>query len=442
MASVLPSAPPGSAVISSKRRSRRGAQRLAGKQPDVKHIGVSQTVIDRLDLMSLHQELLETFSTFDVQGGMRRKGQRGSFASKFNHVPIAKGIVNRTNSCFMNAMLQAIIFTPPLAQLIISASDSELCPTLSALGKWMLSYWTKPANQSISPPQLSVAQSANEGVASTYLLLARMNGYAQEDALEFLQHLLDTINTELCSLEKHYCNRAAIDSGDEKGWTFVHGRERRSLREEKTGPHSILLDAVFGGTIQSHLKGKSRVRSHASVVLDRFFVLQVDVGFNAECTLEEALERTLQTEKVYDDSRAKDLVKTMKLHQLPLVLFAQLRRWAVTAEGELVKLDNIVRFGKTLVLPKSICSDETLSGTARTYQLVAFVAHRGSATGCGHYVTYIVNASLPENARSNSLVTGGEEVLTLCNDVRISHVTMREAIEGEAAYLLVYQRKT
>ncbi|RNC60513.1 ubiquitin hydrolase [Trypanosoma cruzi] len=149
-----------------------------------------------------------------------------------------------------------------------------------------------------------------------------------------------------------------------------------------------------------------------------------------------ALERSLQRERVYDSARAKDLLKTVKLRRLPTVLLLQLQRWAVTAEGELVKLENLVRFSKTLVLPKSTCSDKTLSNATRTYELVAFIAHRGKATERGHYVTYLANASLPTPTTAQ-----GDAALTFCNDAKVHTVTMREAIEGEAVYLLVYQRK-
>ncbi|RNF24303.1 ubiquitin hydrolase [Trypanosoma conorhini] len=374
--------------------------------------------------------------------------QRSFFATAFNPPPCARGVLNSSNYCFMNATAQALAFIPPFAQLAISAvREAEVCPTLAALGKWILSYWTRPPLQSIPPPRLPSVLRGPASSSAPPSHLAKMNGSSQEDATEFLHRLLEVIQAELRALEEGYSENSTCGSrepttslsenAETKGWTFVKGKERLSVREHRDEARSVLLDAVFGGAVENHLKGKSKLKDHASVLVEGFFLLQVDVGFSAECSLEMALERTLQRERVYDSARAKDLLKTAKLRRLPTVLLLQLRRWAVTAEGELVKLDNVVRFSKTLVLPKSTCSEATLNNAARTYELVAFIAHRGRATERGHYVAYLANAFLPDPA-----VVQGNAVLTICNDAKVEPVPLREAVESEAVYLLVYQRKT
>ncbi|KAF8279557.1 ubiquitin hydrolase CA [Trypanosoma cruzi cruzi] len=430
--------PPGSIVVAAKGKRKKNDGRGWAQRG-----GATSTKPRYLPVESLNLE--EVYHSIVAPSSVGR--QKLAFATAFNPPPSARGILNNSNYCFMNATAQALVFLPPFAQLAISAVlEAELCPTLATLGKWMLSYWARAPNQLVPPLSLPKAvrgQTASSAAPSHW---GKMDGSSQEDATEFMHHLLEVIQTELCALEGSYGessngrirdpNTSLEGNSEKKGWTFVKGRERLSVREHCDKSRSVLLDAVFGGAVENHLKGKSKLKDHASVLVEGFFLLQVDVGFSAECSLEMALERSLQRERVYDSARAKDLLKTVKLRRLPTVLLLQLQRWAVTAEGELVKLDNLVRFSKTLVLPKSTCSDNTLSNAARTYELVAFIAHRGKATERGHYVAYLTNASL-----STLTTAQGEAALTFCNDAKVHTVTMREAIEGEAVYLLVYQRK-
>nr|CCC54038.1 putative mitochondrial carrier protein [Trypanosoma vivax Y486] len=417
---------------------------------DKPQTGSAPMELKRLNLRDGCQLLAELSLFPDSPKGRQKQRKVCLFASSFSKPPQARGMLNSSNSCFVNAIMQAVAFTPALAQLCVSAAEeTKFCPTLSRLGKWLLSYWAKTATQMVDPPKLAFARRPGTRTSlGSHASFSRMDGSTQEDALEFLQELLVLIKSDLCALEEHHLRNqknsnialnlgSALDGGngcDMKGWTYVYGRERRSMRWDGDSRCSFLFQAIFGGVVENHLKGKSRSRNHASVVLEGFTVLPVDVGFSAECSLDEALLHTLQKEKIYDEKRGKDLVKTTRFHSLPLVLFLQLRRWAVTAEGELVKLDNVVRFSRTLVLPKATCTEEALSGDGRRYNLIAFVAHRGSSMERGHYVTYLVNTS-------GGAGSVDEDGVILCNDTRISAASLREAVENEAVYLLVYQRK-
>ncbi|KAH9578653.1 Peptidase C19 [Trypanosoma melophagium] len=439
MASTTVGGPPGSiaAVPKTRRKGRSGGKNPTSKGA-VKSSDTHNVAVDCLNLEDVYISLVTSSSS--------QKMRHSPFTTVFSHPPNARGVINNSNFCFMNAILQGLVFTPPFAQLAVSATAaSETCPMLSTLGKWFLSYWTKPPMQPIPPPRLSVMMSTSSNSSSTPLGSRRMDGSMQEDAPELMHRILEIIRSELSVLEQQFRESDSYEadrhplhteSVDTKGWTFVKGKEKLSVREHSEEQRSILFDSLFGGTLESHLKGKSRTKNFASVVVESFFVLQVDVCFGADCKIEVALERTLQTERVHDDAREKDLLKTVKLRQLPNLLFLQLRRWAVTAEGEYVKLDNIVRFSKTLVLPKSTCSDTTLSNSARTYDLVAFIAHRGRATERGHYVTYLTNAATSAERTEN-----GNDLLTLCNDAKVTTATMQEALGSEAVYFLLYLRR-
>lgn len=400
----------------------------------------------------------------------------------FHVLPYPRGIINNSNYCFMNSILQALIFTPPVAHLAVSAMDeSALCPTLSTLGRWMMQYW-KPALTRLccQPPRLPFTMSGQ----SVSNASRGVDGSIQEDAQEFLQRLLEIIHTELRQLEMSWqamwtmesermtntskgkssrvslpANTTTQVSEAEKGWTTVKGKEKLTIRtHDSREGRSLLLDSVFGGTLDSHLKGKSKQRNHASVVVEPFYSLAIDVGFSMECRIEDAIERTLSTERIYDTGHDKELRKTLLLNKLPNILFLHLRRWAMTAEGDLVKLDNTVRFGKMLVLPRCVCADEELSNKSRTYKLLSAVAYRGSATTKGHYVTYLVdNVANPFNLtvrndslngvvlpKSDTTSRGTRHAIcsdhvVMCDDAKVDLCDMT-TLQKATVYFLVYQR--
>ncbi|CBZ36862.1 ubiquitin hydrolase, putative [Leishmania donovani] len=445
-----------------------------------------------------------------VRGGAGRprrreeKGRPFTLQQSFSELPYPRGIMNNSNFCFMNSMLQALMFIPSFAQLTVSVSCDaqarQLCPTLATLGKWTLQYW-KPGftrlamiAPTLMPRLPAGANNSNSGAPRSAVVPASqriLDGSVQEDAQEFLQKLLERVHEELVGLEEAFQQADASEAATEsemgliapaattttasggggggggradapddatastfhkKGWTFVKGKEKLAVREhEDVQGQSKLLASIFGGTLESHLQGKQRQRDRVSVLIERYYCLPVDVGFAPECTVEQALERTFMTERIYDSEHEKKLKKTLRLGRLPSVLFLQLRRWAVTREGELVKLDNVVRIKRTLLIPRTICADETLGNTERAYRLLSVVCHRGDAVSRGHYVTYLVHhAATPAVLKVQSSEPGNKDTailrlppdaatVILCNDANIS-VCPAKNMEKETMYFLVYQK--
>ncbi|KAL7709699.1 ubiquitin hydrolase [Lotmaria passim] len=399
-------------------------------------------------------------------------GRRRAFTLQddFTELVYPRGMVNNSNFCFMNSMLQSLLFIPAFAQLAVSASCDatarECCPTLAAFGKWALQYWKPGYTRLAVVAPLLMPQSKASASSATPALQRALDGSVQEDAQEFLQKLLERIQQELVAFEDRQgkdsevastvhseINSVAEDRGSsaQKGWTVVKGKEKLAVREHVDAQgQSRLLSAIFGGTLESHLQGKQRQRDHVSVLVEKFFSVPVDIAFASECTMEQALEHTFTAEKIYDSEREKSLKKTLRFGHLPSILLLQLRRWAITREGDLVKLDNTVHLKRTLQIPRNICADETLSNAERTYRLLSAVAHRGDAVSRGHYVTYLFqHAASPDvmkvqaTGRANEAeavrVAPPSGSVILCNDTSIS-VAPAKNTEREAIYFLVYQK--
>ncbi|KPI90840.1 putative ubiquitin hydrolase putative cysteine peptidase Clan CA family C19 [Leptomonas seymouri] len=445
--------------------------------PRQEHVYVAVSSVSEL----YEQLCRSTSSAASASSGASNRNRKQASSEKrrtftlhydFAELPYPRGMVNNSNFCFMNSILQSLLFIPAFAQLAVSASCDvlarEACPTLAALGKWALQYW-KPGytRLAIAAPPLMQRHKRGHGAAIPSSQRA-LDGSVQEDAQEFLQKLLECIQQELVSFEEKLGERSEVastahsdmnslaeESGNaattQKGWTVVKGKDKLTVREHMDAQgQSRLLNAVFGGTLESHLQGKQRQRDHVSVLVEKYFCLPVGIAFAPECTMEQALEHTFTAEKIYDSEREKNLKKTLRLGHLPSILLIQLRRWAMTREGNLVKLDNVVHLRRTLEIPRSICSDETLSNAGRSYRLLSAVCHRGDAMSRGHYVTYLVHhAASPEVMKVQTTSKGNEAQavrsapptasVILCNDTNIS-VGPAKNMEKETVYFLVYQK--
>jgi ubiquitin carboxyl-terminal hydrolase 10 len=433
----------------------------------------------------LYEQLLRgASSSASTSGGMGNRNRkppgndkRRPFALQrdFTEQPYPRGMVNNSNFCFMNSILQSLLFIPAFAQLAVSVCCDtlarECCPTLTIFGNWALQYWKPGCTRlAIVAPVLmprNKAGTSSSGTTAVSLIpnsQRALDGSVQEDAQEFLQKLLECIQRELVLFEEQLGRESEVatvleergggssPASARKGWTVVKGKEKLAVREHvDVHGQSQLLSAIFGGTLESHLQGKQRQRHHVSVLVEKFFCVPVDINFAAECTMEQALEHTFTSETIYDSEREKNLKKTLRFGQLPSILLLQLRRWAMTREGELVKLDNVVHLKRALQIPRSICGDETLDNAARSYRLLSVVCHRGDTVGRGHYVTYLVqHAASPDVMKVQQKAGKASEAeavhtappstsVILCNDANIS-IAPAKSMEKESIYFLVYQR--
>lgn len=470
------SGPPGSQLaVRNKKRSGKGNHRdpvegVASPSVDSHRVnGLSWNSNGRrqenahVEVFPLRHLYERAHAIFLAEGNLdhlKRKKLR-VFNDSFLSLPFPRGMLNNSNFCFINSILQCLAFIPPVVQLAISVfaekDGREHCPILCALAQWILQYW-KPGltRASIAAPQLlSPPQKSGRLNISTSFAQNRLDGSVQEDAQEYLQRVLEVIQMELIKLEDHLAGSAssevisthqALPPDNSKGWKMVKGKEKQTIRRHRhIGGQSYLINEIFGGTLESHLQGKNKSKHEVSVTIERYFTLPIDVGFSLTCTVEEALERTLSAERIRDEMSDRNLIKTLRLHTLPNILLLQLRRWAVTAEGELVKLDNVVQVRRSLQIPRNVCTDDKLSNKDRSYRLLSVVCHRGSATGRGHYVTYLAShVANPRMSKGCSNADGASSALestsaVLCNDTVLS-ITPLKNVEKESAYFLVYQR--
>ncbi|TKY56325.1 Ubiquitin carboxyl-terminal hydrolase 16 [Spatholobus suberectus] len=303
------------------------------------------------------------------------------------------GLINCGNSCYANAVLQCLAFTPPLTAYLLQGLHSKSC----ANKKWCfmcefesLILKSKDTKSSISPVGI-LSQLQNIG--------SQLGNGREEDAHEFLRLAVETMQS-VCLME----------SGDNTS---------DSLKEETN-----LMGLTFGGYLQSKIKcmkcgGKSERQ-------ERMMDLTVEIEGEI-ATLEEALQQftnaeTLDGENKYHCVRCKSYEKAKKkmtVLEAPNVLTIALKRFQ---SGKFGKLSKPIRF------PEILDMAPFMSGTSDLpiYRLYGVVVHLDimNAAFSGHYVSYVKNFQSRWFKVDDSVVT----------------VVELESVLAKGAYMLFYAR--
>ncbi|ESL10080.1 ubiquitin hydrolase [Trypanosoma rangeli SC58] len=348
--------------------------------------------------------------------------------------PSGRGLLNMGNTCFVNSVLQAIAYTPALAQYFAGNFKALRSHAVGApydyayaLGETVRNIHT-PSNRSYRA-DLIVSHLKS---LSPHFRLGR-----QGDAHEFAVHLL------------HACHRSIL-------FHQVGSRKVGPLIEQTNALQRIIggyLRSVVAwsrqeeihrlakaGKVQEAADLKLSGRSHGSDVLvsntyDPFVTLSVEV---AGQTLNHCLAKLCQEEQLgghaYISPRGVGVSarKRFQLHKLPPVLIIHMKRFNCMG----AKISRYVQYPKQLNLAP-FCTTEGMTKTAACrgtggsaqglsclYELNAVCIHEGNSVAYGHYW---------------SVVRARNGMWLLCNDESVSHCDEGRALRQQA-YMLFYSR--
>ncbi|KAK8681689.1 hypothetical protein V6N13_054091 [Hibiscus sabdariffa] len=305
-----------------------------------------------------------------------------------------RGLINCGNSCYANAVLQCLIFTPPLTAYFLHGLHSKAC----AKKEWCfmcefenLVLKAKAGKSPLSPIGI-LSQLQNMG--------SQLSNGKEEDAHEFLRYAIDAMQS-VCLKE------AGVVSSS-------------YLEEEST-----LIGLTFGGYLRSKVKcikcqGKSERHER---MMDLTVEIDGDIG-----TLEEALWRFTRTEILdgenkYQCSRCKSYEKAKKkltILEAPNVLTIALKRFQF---GKFGKLNKAIRFPEILNLAPYMSG---ISDKSPMYKLYGVVVHLDvmNAAFSGHYLCYVKNSQNKWFKIDDNTVTSTE----------------LERVLTKGAYMLLYAR--
>lgn len=311
------------------------------------------------------------------------------------------GLQNCGNSCYANAVLQCLAFTPPLTAYFLQGLHSRSCDKKRwcfACELEKLIFKAKERSSPVSPIDiLSHVQRIGSNLAKG----------REEDAHEFLRCAVDSMQS-ICLKE------AGVSPSNTKGG-------KPSPFEETN-----LIGLTFGGYIRSKIRCmRCRGKSQQD---ERIMDLGVEIDGDIE-TLEEALTQFTSTEYLdgenkYQCGRCKSYERAKKkliVVEAPNILSITLKRYR---SGKFGKLNKFIRFPEILNFAPYMGEDS--SDPSPVYRLYGVVVHLDSmnSTFSGHYMCYIRNAQRRWFAVDDSSVQPVDQ----------------DRVLGRGAYMLFYSR--
>ncbi|KAK5824115.1 Ubiquitin carboxyl-terminal hydrolase 16 -like protein [Gossypium arboreum] len=296
--------------------------------------------------------------------------------SKANLQPC--GLVNCGNSCYANAILQCLTFTPPLTAYFLQGLHSKACAKKEWCFTCDLENLILKAKEGKSPlsPKGILSQLQN--------ICGQLVQGKEEDAHEFLRYVIDVMQFD--------CLKKA-------------GVRSSGCSEEET----TLIGLTFGGFLRSKImcvkcQGKSER-------YERMMDLTVEIEGDIE-TLEEALHRFTRTEILdgenkYQCGRCNSYEKAKKkltISEAPNVLTIALKRFQ---SGKFGKLNKAIQFPEILNLAPYMSGTSDNSPIYRLYGVVVHLDIMNAAFS-GHYVCYVKNAQNKWFKIDDSKVTSSE----------------------------------
>ncbi|XP_039834931.1 ubiquitin carboxyl-terminal hydrolase 15-like isoform X2 [Panicum virgatum] len=271
-----------------------------------------------------------------------------------------RGLFNCGNSCYANAVLQCLMCTKPLMIYLLLRLHSKDCCSKNWCLMCELEQYASTLRESGGPlsPSRILSNLRNIG--------CRLGGGTQEDAHEFLRHLVMSMQA------------ACLDGlGGEK-------HVEPSLQE------TTVIQQMFGGRLKS--KVKCLRCYHESERYENIMDLTLEIHGWVE-SLQDALTQftapeDLDGENMYKCGRCSAYVKARKqlsVHEVPNILTVVLKRFQT---GKYGKINKCVTFPEMLDMVPFV----TGSGdNPPLYFLYAVVVHvdTENASFSGHYISYV-----------------------------------------------------
>ncbi|NXL82692.1 UBP42 hydrolase, partial [Leptocoma aspasia] len=264
------------------------------------------------------------------------------------------GLFNVGNTCFLNAVLQCLTYTPPLANYLLSQEHSRAC---HQQGFCMMCIMEQHVNKVLHSPVSAVLPLA------VLKVFRRIGGHFQpgreEDAHDFL---CCTVNA---------MQRACLSASSDV-----------DLPSQST----TIVSQIFGGFLRSRVTCLS-----CKTISDSYEAfLDIPLDIKAASTLTAALEdfvtpERLDGENSFKCNKCKKNVAASKrftVHCAPKVLTVCLKRFDCFTGGKITK---IVEYPEYLDLRPYMSQAD---GEPLHYSLYAVLVHSGASCHGGHYFCY------------------------------------------------------
>ncbi|RKP03917.1 hypothetical protein CXG81DRAFT_8957, partial [Caulochytrium protostelioides] len=318
-------------------------------------------------------------------------------------VPVGPGLRNLGNTCFLNAVLQCLAHTAPLANLLLSQRHSQTC-TRRATAFCLLCTFERHVVASFGKGARSGAAGGvldPRAIAGRIRLIAKqMRPGNQEDAHEFLRYFLEHLHRD--------------GSG-------THGSSDPASRD------ASIVRTIFGGAVRSTVTCmRCKTPSHT---YDPIMDLSLDIQ-HAD-SVARALRSFTRIERLVGANQyrcapckaLRDATKQVTLAEAPRILTLQFKRFdfAFGRGHGGGKINRHIAFETALDVGPYLSH----APAACWYDLYGVVVHAGHSPNSGHYYAYV-------RAHNGTWYR--------MNDASVSQVGLK-TVQAEAAYMLFYARR-
>ncbi|KAH7405639.1 hypothetical protein DE146DRAFT_690369 [Phaeosphaeria sp. MPI-PUGE-AT-0046c] len=327
-----------------------------------------------------------------------------------------RGLVNTGNLCYMNSILQVLLFCVPfydfldqVAKRAVHSFKSET-PLVDALIMFMRDFKLIDSATNIEQLRLRLKDNELEQYGDpltpeyVYDVIRRLPRFdnmkrgQQEDAEEFLGFLLAGLHDEAAHIIKSdkqsqatngTTSPSAEESGSaDSGWQEV-GAKQKAANTQSSGAieFETPITKIFGGKLRSEYK---KPGEKASVTLEPYQPLQLDIGESNINNISDALKNLTRLETLDGAARgARASTKQVHIESLPPVLILHLKRFHYDAHGP-QKIWKKVGYPLELEIPKEVFPPHKRNsyltrGAFPRYRLISVVYHHGKNASGGHY---------------------------------------------------------
>ncbi|KAL8805785.1 MAG: hypothetical protein Q9200_005285 [Gallowayella weberi] len=375
-----------------------------------------------------------------------------------------RGLVNTGNMCYMNSVLQILVFCVPFYDLLeklgrrAAHNFKSETPLVDAMIMFMHEFGVIDSAESVEKLRLRLRNDEIEQYGEAFIpefvyeVIRRLPRFSsmrrghQQDAEEFLGFLLEEMHDECSRAMRITSPNPARDpsaptngtvsptlesSGPalstDSGWLEVGPKQKAAVtRSSGTLITESPITKIFGGKLRSELRVPGMKNS---VTLEPYQPLQLDIGAPHVNNIVDALKGLTRSETLHGDFNsprgpAITATKQVTIETLPQVLILHLKRFQYDNAGGTQKIWKKVGYPLDLEIPKEVFAQHKRGGILAhgglpRYRLIGVVYHHGRNASGGHYTVDVrrqdgkewvrLDDTVIRRVRSEEVAEGGSE---------------------------------
>ncbi|KAK7221165.1 hypothetical protein V2G26_009168 [Clonostachys chloroleuca] len=326
-----------------------------------------------------------------------------------------RGLINTGNMCYMNSILQVLMFCVPFYDFLNQVSRRAAhsfksdTPLIDAMIMFMHEFPVIKSASSVGQLRRSLKPEEVERYGEPFIpeyvyaaikqlpRFASMRRGHQQDAEEFLGFLLQSLDDECTHVLGTSLSSVALNSNNDSpvsdkavdDWLEV-GRKQKAAVTRLSGTNiTTPITKIFGGLLRSEFRVPGL---KDSITTEPYQPLQLDIGSPEVRNVVDALRGLTRPERLQGDfnsPRGKDVIATKQvfIETLPPVLILHLKRFQFDAEGHgTIKIWKKIDYPLELEIPREALSRQYRQSDAMPkYKLISVVYHHGKNASGGHY---------------------------------------------------------